>query len=328
MAMRYFRGRAPPTSFTDHSDEDDASPPPPNQSQSAPNPQSRRRPRISARVVTPVQPSPNSTHPKNRPTTSDFVPINATPLHQNQPSRPSHSKINKASSSLSSSSSSSSSSCSGDHPKQHEQTNTSHYQNEHTSPPTSSHSVRPVFIPQDLTATKNEEQIEAQRAEQRHSQRIQKRHEEAKHLVTLVLNEENNRRDGHAPNDILPNDDDNPELHEADHALWKLRELLRIKRDKDEKTAWENRTSAMQHDDSAGKSSDDEKDEPNSFSNLDSARNIRPLEQRPRQSFMQRFYKVGPSFSNKLSDRRDDARGYRETPTRARDLSDDKDVND
>lgn len=311
MAMRYFRGQAPSTSFTDHSDEDDGSPPPSNQPQPAANPQSRRRPRISARVVTPVQPSPNSTHPRTRPTTSTFVPISATPLHPNQPFRPAQLKINTTSSS----SSSSSSSYSHDYPK-HEQANTSHYENEHTSPATASQPAHPVFIPQDLTVTKNEEQIEAQRAEQRHNERIHKRHEEAKHLVTLVLNEENNRRDGHAPNDILPDDDDNPEFHEADHSLWKLREILRIKRDKDEKIAWESRTSAPRHDDSANESSDDEKDEPNSLTSPNFARNVKLLEQRPKKSFMQRFYKVEPSFSNKFSDRRDDIRGYQETPTR------------
>lgn len=240
MSARYFRGQAPSSSNTfndDDSDDDDVSSPtqpsqPPQQQQSTQvQPPPRRRPRITARVI------PAQSHPQRQSSTgnkSGFV------LVKSLASRPSESHPSRSSSSDSDDQESDSSSYSSGQ----------HAPNDTVDEPSPEpeqieiNNQRPVFIRQDLRAKQQKQLEEGKIAEQRQLDRGKQRQQEAQRLVTKVLEEEERRRDHLSPDDDLPDDSDKPELHDADHAVWKVRELLRIKRDRDEQTAWENRTTS------------------------------------------------------------------------------------
>ncbi|CDF35981.1 microfibrillar-associated protein 1 (predicted) [Chondrus crispus] len=115
------------------------------------------------------------------------------------------------------------------------------------------------------------------------------RRREAQRLVAHILAEEENVRDAWASvtNDELPDDEDREEDHEMEVALWRLREVLRVKRDREERAEWERKRSGevveprKERGEGEGRAETNEAGEGQSTA---------------KPAFLQKHYKTGPFF--------------------------------
>lgn len=101
--------------------------------------------------------------------------------------------------------------------------------------------LRPIFVRRDAKDRAEKRREDALQNEE--ERRLDERRQEAKRLLAQVLRDEQRRRETSREHDVLPDDTDRPEDRDADYALWKVREILRIRRDREEMRAWQNRTS-------------------------------------------------------------------------------------
>lgn len=308
-ASRYFAGQAPAGVFfdSDDSDNDDAqsapSGPPDGTketSSSAPEPLRRRRRRIEARVVTTGSEQPEKAQ-RNAADTG-FVPVksltysNSAALDKDR--RSCDASPLPTTSSSSDDSSASSSSNHGEDSASWEATG-EHDGDRNASFADEEEEKHPVFLHPDLFATRCKREEEEQRAEEWEAKRDQIRRDDAQALVKRALEEEERCRDIIMDGDQIPDDEDRPEDHDADHALWKVREILRVQRDREEQRDWETRGSASGNRTSVSnvKCSRKAGDSP-------PLESIREASIASKPEILQRYYKVGPFFMEKNSDGR------------------------
>lgn len=280
LGQRYFAGKPPV--FHNYSDSDPDSdsrpeprpPPQPSHAPSASNPP--RRKRFVARVVS--EPPPQQTT-EQRGTSTGFLPIsNPHPLLQ--PPHRTHSTPSQRHSVAHSPSSSSSSSQSSDsqHDDPHESDDQHH---EQPTPPT----FRPLFVKPRPDDGKQHQQKQLIHAEQRY----RRRRNEVRQLVTDLLNDEDRQLDGLTQNEQLPDDRDYDDDREAEFALWRVRELHRIKRDREAHTAW-----------AARKNVTAERKPEQQQQHQQAAAAPEPSSSKPsKPAFLQRSYKMGPFFLEK-----------------------------
>ncbi|GIX64615.1 micro-fibrillar-associated protein 1 [Babesia caballi] len=96
--------------------------------------------------------------------------------------------------------------------------------------------ARPVFVPKTnrLTVLERQElEREEQRRLERERQRALERQKQSKDLLIQTLVSEEARQEAENPADMV---DDTDELTEKEYELWKIRELKRVLRDRDERT--------------------------------------------------------------------------------------------
>lgn len=243
--QRYFPGQRPQAdlSQSDESDTDDDVRPSIPREEIKPSGKelshSVRRRRIQARVITSHQDHPPQSSAPTSVSYSSFVPVNQLgPAVELGPTQGNQTATLPAASDYSSSDQySSDSPALSDDPGEtlHSTDGEPHI----TEPP-----LRPVFMKPDLQAISQKRRVEEHRLHRQEEQNRLLRIHEAKRLVSQVLKEEQRNRDpALGETDVLPDDEDHPEFHDADFALWKVREILRIRRDRDEALAWQNRTS-------------------------------------------------------------------------------------
>lgn len=236
---RYFPGRAPAAALFDSDDSDNGAeqtashPVSTAQPSSSAAPAPRRRRRIAARVVTPVSEPVVQTKGID----SGFVPVKQliSVQHQNE-----YASSSRSSSSDSEYTSSSSSSASGDE----DALNALGPGNIAVEEEQEEQKSRPIFFKPNLLSSHQKQEEDERRHLEIEEKREELRREEAQHLVRQALQEEDRRRDVPLDEDQLPNDEDRPEDHDADYAVWQVREILRIQRDLDELSAWEARGSS------------------------------------------------------------------------------------
>ncbi|KAI0557923.1 microfibrillar-associated protein [Gracilaria domingensis] len=143
---------------------------------------------------------------------------------------------------------------------------------------------RPQFMKPAQKDTLQEQQIRAESEEKR----FRRRRDEARQLVTDVLNEEDRQFDNNDKQLQLPDDTDYEHEHDVEFALWRVREVRRIKRDRETQKAWEQRTTKT-----AERKQQNEQTQPAGEQQPD------PSSGPPKNSFMQRAYKLGPFFMEK-----------------------------
>lgn len=243
---RYFPGRAPVVQgfHSDDSDNDD-------DAESAaevqelttrpdePIPQPTARRRITARVVKPGTDEVAGSHSAVRGTKSSFIPVSGSfaALATEMPASASESASSSSSDSSAVNDEGSGSapfgaSCSPDDDVAHED-------GKEFAKPT----LRPVFVRPDLKAAEQKRLDKDRRLQDEEEGRMNVRRMEARRLLDQALQEEQRQRDNARGREVLPDDADRAEDADADHALWKVREILRIRRDREEMRAWQNRSS-------------------------------------------------------------------------------------
>lgn len=308
---RYFAGRAPvPSGFHSDNSEDDSRPTEePSRTASKPSRETRRRPRVTARVVS----SATEVEPlgPRRGTSSGFVPVKQGSTRFETPTEGPVATESSSASNDSSESADDDSSSSEFVNSTDERSNTKIGNHEKLTEDTQNDFdddinpvQRPVFQKPDLEALKRSQEHEARVMEEREEQRHKIRREEAKRLMAQVLREEEQQNYASQNNvENLPDDKDRPEDHDADYALWKVREILRIRRDREELRAWEQRTTAT----SRPKTKEiNTKSEQNAPKITDDGRGKTPNKDTThgKPAFMQKYYKVGPFFMEKTVDGR------------------------
>lgn len=224
---RYFAGRAPAPRADSSSDEEGEAAAKPAQP-----PASRKRARFVARVVSrppPVAPPPDA---RRRAPTAAFVPVGSGG------GRSAEREGEESSEEESSSESDGTSSGSDSGSDEREKSAAEEEEDEEDDVAV----PRPLFVPRHLRTSQAALEVEGtQMAAARAAEDKAARRREAQRLVAHILTEEENTRDAWASvtNDELPDDEDREEDHEMEVALWRLREVRRVKRDREERADWE-----------------------------------------------------------------------------------------
>lgn len=271
---RYFAGRAPAPA-ADSSSEEDA----PATSKLAPSAGPVKRPRFVARVVSQPDPETPSAPDSRKPrTASTFVSVKAS-TNRSPEEYVSQSDDGDGSSSYDSGSGSSSDSDRPGH-GQHEEEDDE--EEERVMP-------RPVFIAKNRRMKHEPDDDEKARiAEEQAVAEKAARRREAQGLVAHILAEEENRDDAWGMDDDLPDDEDREEDREAEYALWKVRELLRIKRDRDQEAEWKQKRS--------GEAVEPRKEDPQEPGVGSSDGKEKEETEKRKPAFLQKHYKMGPFF--------------------------------
>eukprot|EP00177_Eucheuma_denticulatum_P002572 GFKZ01004621.1.p1 GENE.GFKZ01004621.1~~GFKZ01004621.1.p1 ORF type:complete len:400 (+),score=118.74 GFKZ01004621.1:128-1327(+) len=156
---------------------------------------------------------------------------------------------------------------------------------------------RPVFISKaERGAAQGAQELE--QSVDRMEKRELERREEARRMVHAALEEEEEnlrkRMEGGTLNDEeLPDDEDIEEEREKEYALWRVRELKRIVRDKQEVEEWKRKrsggASAVERTDEALQHEEGGEEHGGEKVSKESGERARP-------AFLQKFYKMGPFF--------------------------------
>lgn len=303
---RYFAHRAPNLSGFQSDDSDDENhekeiESPPQPKRPAPT---IRRPRIAARIVTPA--SDVSKSDSYRGTDSGFVPVNTTVSNEDIPSIHANDDSSPSSNSYSGSESSERSleSVDGDCNSESNRGLCHNQLGDELDEDDVHDSVRPVFRTPNLGAAQRKYEEEVQRANQRDQQRLELRHAEARRLLAQTLQDEEKRREAQCDIENLPDDEDRPEHRDADYALWRVREILRIRRDRDEQRAWVKRTVVPQRTTNENDDTDLSKRITQNEVVQESAPNLIMESAHEKPALLQKMYKIGPFFMEKTSDGR------------------------
>ncbi|PXF44191.1 Microfibrillar-associated protein 1 [Gracilariopsis chorda] len=282
LRQRYFPGK-PPVFHNDsdsEADSDTRSEPQPQSKPTDQTPKSNppRRKRFVARVVSQPQPEQQS---KQRGTPTGFLPVTKSDpvIEPPEPHTPRQNELiinqRRHVTQLSSSSSSSSQSSNSEQDNEQE----SNDKDEEPTPST----FRPLFVKPRVDDSKQHQEKCVVEAEQRY----RRRRNEARQLVTDLLNDEDRQLDGINENEQLPDDRDYEEDREAEFALWRVRELHRIKRDREADKAWAERKNVT-----AERKDEEHNDQiPNDQET--------PSNKPSKPAFLQRSYKMGPFFLEK-----------------------------
>lgn len=273
---RYFAGRAPAPA-ADSSSEEDV----PTNSKLAPVAGPVKRPRFIARVVSQLDPNTSTAQHYRKPRhASTFVPVNSSAKRSPEKDL-SQSEDGDGSSSYDSGSGSSADS---DRPKhvQHEEEHEEEEEEEDVMP-------RPVFIARNRRMKLEPDDFEKARiAEEQAVAEKAGRRREAQALVAHILAEEENQSEVWGMDDDLPDDKDREEDREAEYALWKVRELLRIKRDREEKAEWKLKRS--------GKVVELRKEDRQEFLVVVGDGKEKEETEKRKPAFLPKHYKMGPFF--------------------------------
>lgn len=158
------------------------------------------------------------------------------------------------------------------------------------------HVERPVFISKAERGAVHATQVSEHSVDRMEKRELERR-EEARQMVHAALEEEEEnfrkRMEGGALHDgELPDDEDIEEEREKEYALWRVRELKRIMRDKQEVEEWKRkRSGGMAAAERTGHTPQNE-DREEGHSEMASTHS----EERARPAFLQKFYKMGPFF--------------------------------
>lgn len=247
---RYFAGRAPAVGGF-HSDDSDGDEDAGSSrgvreevtKNDISNPQVSVRRRIAARIVKTGTDEAEASHPTPRGTSSSFMPVRGV-------GATSGTEIPAPASAFASESESGSSSNSAA-AADDDESGSVLYGSGHSGgdemyderKEVTQSSLRPVFMRPDLNALEQKRVDVDRRSQSEEEHRMNLRRIEARRLLDQALLEDKRQRDAGREREILPDDTDFPENADADHALWKVREILRIRRDREEMQAWQNRTS-------------------------------------------------------------------------------------
>lgn len=305
---RYYAGKAPKISGFHSDDSDDENHQEKTESVSQPRQkaQSSRRPRIAARIVTPAN---DVTMPElRRGTDLGFVPVTSRSTRIHKPFSGDDDDGDSSASSESDSGSEdnvrSSESADDDGNVVINHTPCREHLCEESSEDNTRDGVQPVFHQPDLRATQRKHDEDVERIKQREQERQRLRYAEARRLMAQSLKEEEQRHAMQTDLENFPDDEDRPEYHDADFALWRVREILRIHRDRDEQNTWEKRTVVSQRSTNGTdnrelletKTENDDRQEDTPKLGSNSAHNKSVL--------LQRRIKIGPFFMEKSSDGR------------------------
>lgn len=159
--------------------------------------------------------------------------------------------------------------------------------------------VRPIFISREKRQLKYDDEKEESAAWSRAAQREEERRKETRRIVEDILQEEEcNKSDWMGRKDeMLPDDEDREEDREREFVLWRVRELKRILRDKEELDEWRRKRS--------GEKEERNGDEARGSTEGEDANNDEneQMEKR-RPAFLQKYYKMGPFFLERGDDGR------------------------
>lgn len=249
---RYFPGRAPAVEgfHSDDSDDDEDTGSSGGVGEEVTkndisNPQVPVRRRIAARIVKTGTDEAEGSHPTPRGTSSSFMPVRgiAATSGTEIPASASASAFALASESESDSSSNSADNEEGSGSVLFGSGLSGGNEMYEERKEVTQSSLRPVFMRPDLNAIEQKRLDQDRRSQSEEEQRTNIRRTEARRLLDQALLEEQRQRDAGRDREVLPDDTDFPENADADYALWKVREILRIRRDREEMRAWQNRTS-------------------------------------------------------------------------------------
>lgn len=164
--------------------------------------------------------------------------------------------------------------------------------------------LRPVFISREQRQSKQADETGKTVARARAEKREEERREETLRIVQNLMEEEERNKNGWMgrKDETLPDDEDKEEDREREFALWRVRELKRILRDKEQLEEWRRKRSGEKEGRNDGELRDSDV-ERKLKEGRDSRREDEGVE-KSRPAFLQKYYKMGPFFLEKGDDGR------------------------
>lgn len=166
----------------------------------------------------------------------------------------------------------------------------------------SNDALRPVFVSREQRQSKQADEAGKIASLTRAEKREEERRQETLQLVQNLLEEEERNESGWMgqEDDTLPDGEDRDEDREREFALWRVRELKRILRNKEELAEWRRKRGGEKEE----KNETREDVEDGRSEEIGNARREDEGGEKSRPAFLQKYYKMGPFFLEKGDDGR------------------------